>query len=324
MRPRNLLLFVLVVLIAGFTLRVLRGRRHPPAEEVFVAVNSAPVWSRVAEVREVVVRVSNGERLWVEERRRGWAHVRTPAAQAGWIEERFLAGRDVFDRSERLARESATRKPQTIAQTRVLSNLHTEPGRNTPRLYQLPKGEAVEVLARAAVERLAGSPVAEKESGEAQAIPAEVRKEDWYLVRTRATPHRVGWLLARFVDLNLPEEIKSLVGEKRIVSACELRAANGEGDRPWYLVALAERGEGLPYDFSAIRVFTWNTKRSQYETAYVESGFQAFWPIEVKQEDDRRVFSFEAGERGQRVTREYRMEGVVVRRVRAKTAVAAR
>ena len=324
MRPRNLLLFVLFVLIAGFTLRALRARRSPPAEEAFVAVNSAPVWSRVAEVREVVVRTPNGERLWVEERRRGWARVRTQAAQEGWIEERFLVGRDVFDRSERLARESAARKPQAIGQTRVLSNLHPDPGRNTPRLYQLPKGEAVEVLARAAVERPMESPVGEKETSEAQAVPAEVRKEDWYLVRRRATPHRVGWLLARFVDLNLPEEIESLVGEKRIVSAYEMRAPSDDRDRPSYLVALVERGEGLPYDFSAIRVFTWNTKRGQYETAYVESGLEAFWPIEVMQKDNGRVFSFEADERGQRVMREYRMEGVVVRRLRAKRTVAAR
>lgn len=322
MRPRNLLIFAVVVLITGLGLRAYRAVHRRPAEEIFLAAGSAPIWSRVAEVREVVARVANGERLWCLDRRRGWARVRTDAGQEGWIEERFLVGRDIYDQFERLQREAASRPPQAFGQIRVLANLRTEPGRNAPRLYQFRRGEELEILARAVAERAPENTTREPGATESQNAAGEPRREDWYLVRRRAEPRRTGWLLARFVDLNAPEEIEELLNEKRIVSAFDLGAVRAEDEKPAYLVAFTERAEGLPYDFNGIRVFTWHQSRARYETAYVETGFMAFWPIEVKQEGEQRAFSFAVDENGERRMREYRMQDVVVRRVLPKAAMA--
>lgn len=320
MRPRNLLIFIVVVVILGLGLRAYRRAQPRPVGEAYVAVTSAPLWSRVAEVREVVVRVRNGERLGILERRRGWAYARTADEHEGWIEERFLVSREVFDQFERLEREASAQKPQATGMTRVLSNLHSQPGRATPRLYQLQKNEAIEVLARAVVERAEENAAAEP--GAESPTPAEVRREDWLLVRRRAAPHRIGWLLARFVALDVPEEITALAGEKRIVSAIDLGRLHAEDEKPAYFAALMDRAEGLPYDFDAVRVFTWSQKRGRYETAFVESNLAGYWPIESHESDGDRIFSFSVDEHGARRVREYRMHGVVVRRLRASAQVA--
>ena len=84
-----------------------------------------------------------------------------------------------------------------------------------------------------------------------------------------------GWVLARFVELDLPDPVKDYASsaDLHVVAWFELnRVPDGSGGEvPQYLVAGSRGGEGGACDFTMLRVYTWSTARKRYETAYVES-----------------------------------------------------
>jgi len=111
---------------------------------------------------------------------------------------------------------------------------------------------------------------------------------------------------------------------------------------PVYLTVLAPYKAGLPYDFDQVRVFTWSVKMHRYETAFRESHIEGFLPVELKKMKDPngksasaqellpgftyRVLAADAGpvvadpetgemKPGKTLSRTYRLEGNVVRRI---------
>jgi hypothetical protein len=97
---------------------------------------------------------------------------------------------------------------------------------------------------------------------------------------------------------------------------------------PQFVVLLSEPRDGMPFDFNQMRVFTWNTKRSRYETAYRER-FNGELPFLVSKEQFGKegtlpVFTANVrGSDGELVERKYKMNGVIVRRVVAPGEIAA-
>ena len=49
------------------------------------------------------------------------------------------------------------------------------------------------------------------------------------------------------------------------------RVTDDQGEHPQYLVAGTRSAEGQPCDFTTMRVYTWNPKKSRYETAFIEN-----------------------------------------------------
>ena len=106
-------------------------------------------------------------------------------------------------------------------------------------------------------------------AGASNAGAAAPVMEDWWLIRN--TEGHVGWVLARFVDIDVPIEIAQYAEGQRIVAAFVLdQVADGAQKVPQYLVLLTENKDGMPFDFNQIRVFTWNVRKHRYETAYRE------------------------------------------------------
>lgn len=127
-----------------------------------------------------------------------------------------------------------------------------------------------------------------------------------------------GWVLARFIELDLPEPVKNYASsaDLRVVAWFELnRVPDGSGgEAPQYLVAGSHGAEGQPCDFTMLRVYTWGTRRKRYETAYVESDLCGRLPIRVSRDARGPEFRFtEAGGGGQRI---YVMQQTAVRRVK--------
>jgi hypothetical protein len=132
-----------------------------------------------------------------------------------------------------------------------------------------------------------------------------------------------GWVLARFVELDLPGPVKDLASsaDLHVVAWFELnRVADGNGgEAPQYLVAGSRGAEGGPCDFTMLRVYTWGKARKRYETAYVESDLCGRLPILISNGEKGPEFQFPDVDEGG-ADRKYVMYQTVVRRVKDATA----
>jgi hypothetical protein len=135
-----------------------------------------------------------------------------------------------------------------------------------------------------------------------------------------------GWVLARFIDLDLPDAIKDYASsaDLHVVAWFELnRVADGSGGAaPQYLVAGSRGGEGNPCDFTMLRVYTWSVARKRYETAYVESDLCGRLPIEVSAGAKGPEFQFPDVDQGG-AKRKYAMIQTIVRLIKDRPAKAA-
>ena len=156
---------------------------------------------------------------------------------------------------------------QAEGHTGGVVNLRLEPSRDAAQLAQLPENLKVQVFGRRLVDRPAP---------EGQPSAGKVR-DAWYLIRAHA---RAGWVLGRFVALDIPEKLAPYAQGTNLVAWVVLKTVDDEGQPvPEYLTA--DRLGTQEADFSHIRVFTWWVKNHKYVTAYVESGLNGYFPIRV-------------------------------------------
>jgi hypothetical protein len=136
-----------------------------------------------------------------------------------------------------------------------------------------------------------------------------------------------GWVLARFVELDLPDPVKDYASsaDLRVVAWFELnRVPDGKGgEAPQYLVAGSRGAEGRDCDFTLLRVYTWSKARKRYETAYVESTLCGRLPIRVSSGAKGPEFHF-ADVDADSADRAYVMIQTEVRRVKNAEARSAR
>jgi len=148
----------LLLALAGFSAGCKQGPLRSN-EVAYVAVPQAVLRDRVSAIYNKVGTVSNGQKLEILEHQKRFVKVRTAGNQEGWVEVRFLAGQEVYDGFEKMAKENAKAPAQAKGATRAELNLHLTPARDSEKLYQLPEGEKVDILKRATAERsTAGAP----------------------------------------------------------------------------------------------------------------------------------------------------------------------
>ncbi|MCU1307978.1 MAG: hypothetical protein JWN45_2673 [Acidobacteriaceae bacterium] len=328
-------------------------------EDAYVSAPQVALRDRVAAVYNKVGFVGNGDRVRVLERSSNKRFVRVRAADGkeGWIEQRYLVGQDIYDRFAKLAQENAKSVSQATAVTRRIVNLHVQPARDSDSLYQLKDAAKVELLKRASTPKSGlkalpkpvkasepsssdeekkstaedePAPAIEPKSKKIATAPAALGMEDWWLVRDQQK--RVGWLLGRMLDVDIPLEIAQYAEGQRIIASFVVSevtvpdetSTDGTGTKkvPQYAVLMSEPRDGMPFDFNQLRVFTWNTKRSRYETAYRER-FNGELPFLVSNESFGKegtlpVFTVRLRDvDGKLLERKYKMNGVMVRRVLA-------
>jgi len=328
-------LLCLVALLAWFF-----RPKHESLGEAYVSERTVTLFSSIAQVREQVGVLYYGERVEVLAHRNDNAKVRTAAGVEGWVDSRYLMDPGLWQRSEKLLADSKGMAVQARGRTKATTNLRIAPGRNEPRLYQFGRGTEVEIFGRAVADWV-------QVTDEKEAVEGETnKKEDWYLVRGIATrpPGEgsirnsammtttqpgdqtipiAGWVVARFISLDLPDPVSTGLSAANVrpVAWFELnRVTDDSGDHPQYLTAGTRSPEGEPCDFTTIRVFTWNPKKSRYETAYIENNLCGALPIQVGRDprgEPEFRFRDKGGVIGQRV---YHLVQTVVRRVREEPA----
>jgi hypothetical protein len=313
--------------------------KHEAVGEAYVSERTVTMWSSIAQVREQLSVLNYGERVEVLARRNDNAKVRTASGVVGWMDGRYLMAPELWQRSAKLLDQTKTMGMQARGRTKVTTNLRVAPGRTEPRVYQFTRGTEVEVFGRTVADWAQVSDEKEN-SGENE----ENKKEDWYLVRGIATrpPGEgavrnsavmnttqpgdqsipiAGWVVARFVSLDMPDPVRdgSSSANVRPVAWFELnRVTDDAGDHPQYLVAGTKSPEGQPCDFTTLRVFTWNPKKTRYETAYIENDLCGALPIRVEKGPKAEPqFRFQVMDPAKQ-ERVYHLIQTVVRRVRTE------
>jgi SH3-like domain-containing protein len=349
--PVSQIVSVLVACVVLLGIGACNRRGHRVIEVEYVSAPQAALRDQVAAIYNRVGNVKNGERLEVLEREKRFARVRTAGGIEGWIEQRFLVDQKIYDGLQKLVQDNQNDPLQAPGVLRNDTNLHIAPGRDTEHLYQLTAGAKVSLLKRGTAEKQAG-PVAATPKPGAKASTGSAL-EDWWLVRDAQA--RVGWVLARMVDVDVPLEIAQYAEGQRFVAFFVLNEVQDAVDKPvknkkgttapsttvsrdtqpssdqptagkmvpQYLCVLTDPHDGLPYDFDQLRVFTWNTRKHRYETAYREHGLNGFLPVTLTKEDfDKEgtlpVFIVRVKDDAGNVSeRKYKLNTPIVRRVLA-------
>jgi len=264
--------------------------------------------------------VKNGEAVQVLARERRFVRVRTSAGAEGWIEQRYLVPQQVYDAFQKLAQQEQNAPVQATGTTRTQTNIHLDPNRTADHLYQVDQGAKLSIFQRATTEKTLPGESPKSVTEEGTTAPPVI--EDWWLVRD--VDGHVGWVLARLIDVDVPLEIAQYAEGQRIVASFVLdQVTDGDQKVSQYLVLLTENKDGMPFDFNQIRVFTWNTRRHRYETAYREHNLTGVLPVTVSQENfDKEgtlpVFVIRVkDENGNVSERKYKLNTPIVRRVLA-------
>ena len=313
-----LLPLMLALLLSGC------GRGRGRVQEIaYVSAPQAILRDHVSAVFSKTGVVKNGDRVQILERERRFARVRTDNGAEGWIEQRSLVPQSIYDGFQRLAQQVQNAPIQATGTTRNDTNIHLDPGRETEHLYLLNAGSKVSIVKRATAERTVPGATAKPASANKNdsSKPPPVM-EDWWLIRD--PDGRVGWVLARMVDMDVPLEIAQYAEGQRIVAFFVLnQVADGDKKVSQYLVVLTEPKDGLPFDYNQIRVFTWNVRKHRYETAYREHNLNGVLPVTISQETfDKEgmlpVFVLQVkDDNGSLTPRKYKMNTPIVRRVLA-------
>ncbi len=323
--PLVLAVCLLLLMTAGCA-----QEREKAIGDGYIGSTSAPLNDRLGAGATAVGAVKAGERVEILQRRRRFARVRTASGLEGWLEERHVISREVYERARQLVSETAARPSQGRAHARATANLHLEPARQSPRLFQLQEGQLCDVLEHRAMEQPLPPgapqpsapppperPAAKKKGKKRQPTqPSGPKKEDWFLVRGQG---KAGWALTRFLDMAIPDEVAQYA-EGRAITAWQVlnEVQDGTQKKAQYVWATSQQ-VGSPYDFDAIRVFTWNTARHRYETAYREHSLRGVYPLTVGREKlaEGEVPTFAMATldpAGNRITRHFVLLGNKVRR----------
>jgi len=330
---------------------------HPSPPKViavgYIADRSDFLWNTPAQVRQQVAELHYGDRVEIVRQEGTTAQVRTPAGVLGWLlDSRQIMDSALWQQAANLLARARTLPVQARGVTKTVSNVRIEPGRNALRVFQFTRGTPVVVLERTVADAAQGSEEPAPENSNPTDQDRKTKQEDWLLVlRTDgpeaktvsssaepqsatpggsgtsgpisggagASPPIAGWVLARFIELDLPGPVRDNASsaDMHVVASFELnRVPDGSGGQAaQYLVAGARGGEGQPCDFTMLRVYTWGAARKRYETAYVENKLCGRLPVRVSSPPAGPEFRFvESGENG--VERVYAMRQTVVRRVK--------
>ena len=332
--------------------------KHEALGEGYIGERSVTLWSGVAQVREPLDALHYGDHVEIVARHNDNVKVRTASGEVGWIDARSLMETALWQRSAKLLGEAQELPVQARGRTKVATNLRVLPGRTQPRLYQFGRGIPVEIVGRAVADIAQVSDEKESAGDAGDHRKEDAKKEEWLFVRGLATrpPSETnprtpdtstttqpgdgispiaGWIIGRFVELDLPNTVRDGTASANVrpVAWFELNKVNDiSGAKPQYLVAGTRGPDSQPCDFTNIRVYTWNFKKSRYETAYIENNLCGQMPVRIgtgpKGEPEFRFRSKDMNspvgkaQGGNNDERVYRLIQTVVRRIRDDGSIA--
>ena len=294
--------------LAGITVIGLSAACGSPSEvasleSAFVARNTIEIIKELDPEAPVVATLKLGARVGIVARRRRFVKLRTESGVEGWTQESKLITPEVRELMEQLREQTAQDPAQGRVHAFSTLNVHLEPHRWSPTLYQLQADEGADLLRHRLVERLPHEP------RPGRPAPAPTGLDDWYLVRT--TGGQPGWVLTTGVYSGIPDEVKQYAERRRISAYLpldEVETRSGEKKTTWFWVQAGRPKQ--PHDFSIIRVFQWSRRTNTYQTLRVERGLTGYLPVEFLPEVGAKRgtgpgFRFVVVHKGKRLRRTY-------------------
>ncbi|GGH13704.1 hypothetical protein GCM10011586_33760 [Silvibacterium dinghuense] len=335
------------LLVAGCA----RFSPKPAQEYVYVSAKRTFLRDRLAAVSNRVGEVSNGEKLLVLDHARRFYKVKDTKGEIGWIDGHMVIDQKVYDQFAALDKQHTQDAVIATGVLRDDSYVHVTPGRQADHFYLLPENTKLQLLVRASVPKpmppqalpvpvAPAKPGAKSKDGKQtteQAQPAGPILQDWWLVRD--AQGETGWIWSRMLDVDIPDEISGLSEGQRYVGAYLLRkvydpdSSFPDHQAPEYVTVLNSWKDGLPYDFDQVRVFTWNTKKHRYETAFRDRNLQGYLPVKISsgtfENQQEPVFTFQssadadipidpatgAAKPAHLDTESFRLEGALVKKI---------
>lgn len=265
LKKLGILLVIAAGCIAYYHYSYAPEKRNAPAETAYVLPDRVQVIDTTAIIRRVVATLRSGQPVHVTARIGEWAKLALPGGLTGWVKQSDLIDSQTYERGLNLLKHAEDMPIQAQGQTNAPANLHLDPSLSALKLTEFPRDAKVDVYNRKITPR--GTP----------APGVKPRTDVWYLVRSGT---RAGWMLGRFVDLDVPAGLAMYAQSVNMVAWLVLDTVNDGGQQVPQYIAADRIGVREP-DFNHIRVFTWWVKRHKYVTAYVESGITGYFPITV-------------------------------------------
>jgi hypothetical protein len=104
--------------------------------------------------------------------------------------------------------------------------------------------------------------------------------DDLSLIRNK--DGRVGWVVSNSIFLDVPDDVAQYAEGQRITSYFPMGEVT-DGDKKFnHWLWTTQSQKFAPFEFDGLRVFTYNTRRHRYETAYRERTMRGFFPLDVK------------------------------------------
>ncbi len=326
----------LVGLIAIVALALLvscksKEEESPVIGHAFIGPASINLRKELSLRSPTVATLKHGDGADIVQIRRRFVRLRAPNGVEGWTDSRQLLSNEQMQEFRRLARESANLPAQGWANVLEPLNIHTEPSRYSPSVYQIPENRSVAIIGHRVTERvpprsmpsLVPKPPSRKSrmkggkkensksrvppppmpegpkppenwvqlsyrtpdleppppDEEPKAAAKPVPTDDWTLVRTKEG--KIGWVLTRPLVMGIPDEVAQYAEGHHITAFFSLGDVSDGGTvkHDWLWTTIRQLGQ--PYEFDGFRVFTWNSIRHRYETAYRERDLEGYYPVEV-------------------------------------------
>ena len=288
-----------VIAVIGLT--ACASKTEPVIGQATVNAERASLRSRNSATSRTIQVMQPGDTVEILEQQDRWYRVRLGDVE-GWMEVRTLLT-DSMRQQIQATLDSA--QDQTPHNTGILvqdGNLRVEPGRSTSILRRLSARAPIEILERKTLPR-ADSP----------------GKPDVWL-KVRSGKMEVGWLLASFVEFDVPEGISPYTEDFAYAAVKTVHQVEDPvaGTVAWYLVGERRSGSDPNLDFDGVRLFTWNAGKQRYETAFRKRGVRGVYPLDVGVTDGKPTFRIHelAADGTTRTSTDYMMYGVVVREVK--------
>jgi len=241
-------------------------------ESAFVARKTIELRSSLDPTSKTVATLPLETPITILSRRRSFLKVQSEQGAEGWVHKSQVITPELRALMTQLREQTKSYTAQGQVHAFQALNIHLEPHRWSPTLYQLATDEGVEVLQHKLQERLPYEP----RPSIPQPSPTGV--DDWYLVRT--TNEQPGWVLATGVYSGIPDEIQQYAEGHRIVAYFPLGKikANSGAQKTTWIWTQAEQVKQT-HDFSLVRVFQWNQRMNRYQTLRLERGFKGYLPV---------------------------------------------